>query len=185
MSNAADMVIFLPHQPQHVPWVERVEWKRLYDALFELLSMYGRCDRNKWPHGQQDFWVLDDDWGACVQHVEVYRVEMLCPTLIKRIQRLLATKFRLWEVVISTQPQRRNRLLHGTVLSIWSIRVDEFWDSREFRRVYRNRFPWKVPVHGSALATTTYRRPKRRYVLKFAFVPWHRKRWPPKGYQYA
>lgn len=185
MTIAADTAIFVPHQPQHVSWVERIEWRRLYEALFDLLSEYGRCDREKWPHGQQDFWVLDDDRGALLQNVEIYRVEMLCPALIKRIQRLLATKFRVWQVVISTQPRRHNRLLHGTVVAIWSMRVDEFWDLREFRRVYRKRFPWAVAVHGSAVATPPYWRPKRRYVLKHAVVPWHRKRWPPKGYYYA
>lgn len=70
------------------------EWQVLHDHITELLDRFSKKD----PFGRGGYWLVDEDWGAYRQKLEVQDLNLLQPHTIKSLQALLAG-YPDWEIM--------------------------------------------------------------------------------------
>lgn len=70
-------------------------WSTLYDQIVGVLQRFGTED----PFGEADFLLVDDNHGHRRHTVEIHRLRMLDPTLVKML-RVLLQELPNWEIVI-------------------------------------------------------------------------------------
>jgi hypothetical protein len=71
-------------------------WKILYDRIAGLMQQYGTEDH----FGKGDYLIDLDNYGWHLHRIEVHRLHMMQPNIVKELQRLLAD-FTGWEIVIA------------------------------------------------------------------------------------
>ena len=71
------------------------EWGALFDRIRSEMSRFGAEDFL----GRGDFLIVDDNYGARIQTVEIHKLKMLDRTIIKALQELLRD-FPKWEIVV-------------------------------------------------------------------------------------
>lgn len=69
-------------------------WQLLYERICALLRRFGKEDA-VW---RGDYWVVDDNWGFRQQKIYINNLDLLRPSIIKPLQRLLA-EFPDWEIM--------------------------------------------------------------------------------------
>ena len=74
----------------------RERWEALYDALLDVLSSLG----TNHPDGEGDFWIVDDDWDGNLHKVCITKPDFWSNSVKDVIQKLLATSFSDWGVVV-------------------------------------------------------------------------------------
>lgn len=78
------------HNEEH----RAAEWQVLHDRITEVLDRFGRKD----ALGRGDYWLVDEDWGAYRQKVEVQNLNLLQPHIVKSLQAVLAG-YPDWEIM--------------------------------------------------------------------------------------
>ena len=71
-------------------------WAALYDRISAVLSRFGTEDH----YGGGDYLVVDDNYGHRRHTIEIHKLRMLDPTLVRMLRALLA-ELPDWEVVIA------------------------------------------------------------------------------------
>lgn len=71
------------------------EWGELYERIRFVLQQFGEEN----PHGHGDYWVLDDNWGIHQHKVEIHKLQMLQPVIIKTLQNVLI-EYPDWDIMI-------------------------------------------------------------------------------------
>jgi hypothetical protein len=71
-------------------------WEVLYDQVREILGQYGSENYL----GDADYLVVDDNYGWLRQKIEVHKLHMLQPPIVKRLQQLL-NEYPEWEIVLA------------------------------------------------------------------------------------
>lgn len=74
---------------------ERV-WVTLYDTISAVLHRFGAED----PFGNADYLLVDDNYGYRRHIIEIHKLRMLDPDLV-RMLRMLLDEFSDWEIVIA------------------------------------------------------------------------------------
>jgi hypothetical protein len=72
------------------------EWESLFRRIAALLKRFGTQD----AFGRGDFLLVDDNYGWKLQKIEVQRLHMLRPEIVKNLRRLLR-EFPDWEITIA------------------------------------------------------------------------------------
>jgi hypothetical protein len=75
---------------------QRREWTLLYDRVSKTLKQFGTEDH----FGKADYLLVTDNYGPKYHQVEIHRLHMLGPDVVKALQALLRD-FPGWEIVIA------------------------------------------------------------------------------------
>jgi len=76
--------------------VQDTVWTMLYDRISAVLSRFGTEDH----FGGADYLLVDDNYGHRRHIVEIHKLRMLDPALVKMLRMLLA-ELPDWEIVIA------------------------------------------------------------------------------------
>jgi hypothetical protein len=71
-------------------------WGALYDRIGDLLRPL--AVENAFREG--DYWLVDENWGVYQHKLEIQKLELLRPHVVKALQALL-NGYRDWEIVVS------------------------------------------------------------------------------------
>jgi hypothetical protein len=96
---------------------DRESWLTLYTAIKTLLDLFG--------DQENDYWLVDDDWGWQVQQVEFQNLDLLRPEVIKSLQALLAG-YPDWLITVRIGVPGKRGIWPGMGLRIyWDKIVDD------------------------------------------------------------
>jgi len=76
--------------------VQEEAWEHLYKRILEVLAPFGVEDH----FGKADYLLVDDNYGWTRHTIEIHRLRMLDPALVKQL-RVLLHDLADWEIVIS------------------------------------------------------------------------------------
>src|SRR5262245_2670282 len=76
---------------------QRREWLALYDQIRAVLQQFGEED--DYP-GRKDFWLFNENLGLWQHKIEMGKLDMLRPVVIKSLQKLLIGCPN-WEIAVS------------------------------------------------------------------------------------
>ena len=83
---------------------ERV-WEELYKQILNVLARFGIED----AFGKADYLLVDDNYGWTRHTIEIHKLRMLDPALVKALRSLLGD-LKEWEIVISIDiPDTENK----------------------------------------------------------------------------
>src|SRR5262245_27138256 len=90
---------------------QRREWLALYDQIRAVLQQFGEED--DYP-GRKDFWLFNENLGLWQHKIEMGKLDMLRPVVIKSLQKLLIG-YPNWEIAVSvTSPEAEHAMAcHG------------------------------------------------------------------------
>lgn len=71
-------------------------WDRLYREILDVLSRFGTED----PFGGADYLLVDDNYGWRQHTIEIHKLRMLDPALVKLLRPLLY-ELKDWEIVVA------------------------------------------------------------------------------------
>lgn len=72
------------------------QWDTLYDQISKTLQLFGTEDH----FGKGDYLLVSDNMGPKYHQVEVHRLHMLQPTVIKALQ-ALRRDFPGWQIIVA------------------------------------------------------------------------------------
>jgi hypothetical protein len=119
--------------------VRRKEWEALYADLVSALAPFGREN----PHGDGDFWVVDDDWGGYQHKICVSQLSFLTGEVAEAVQRALVKYSLPWEVVIALDFADPSRPPDGEGVLVRKSAIDSHWDARRLSQKYGAQFRWE------------------------------------------
>jgi len=106
--------------------IQESEWVQLHDLISKALDQFGK--KNAFREG--DYWLLDDNWGWRRHQLEVQKVELLRPHVIKALQALLVD-FPNWDMTVRVDVPGKEKVWPGMGVVIYPNEiVDEL--QREF-----------------------------------------------------
>jgi hypothetical protein len=79
-------------------------WELLYNDIGELLERFGRED----PFGDGDYWIVEDNIGTRQHKIVVQNLDLLEPSVVAALRRLLVA-YPGWEIVVAVDdPKQRS-----------------------------------------------------------------------------
>jgi hypothetical protein len=115
---------------------ESMEWEELYNKILANLIRLGRNDAT----GDGDFWLLDDDYGSCMQKICIFRIEILTTALVGELQSILKSGYSRWSIQIVLELLPPDEDVSHEGIEIFADRVEEHWDRAMLRARFRSRF---------------------------------------------
>jgi hypothetical protein len=77
------------------PDLQDQEWNILFDRVSETLHRLSETI----GFGDEDYWILNDNWGHQRQEIEIRNLRLLQPFVVEALQALLAD-YPKWEIAI-------------------------------------------------------------------------------------
>ena len=109
------------------------EWKELYERIKAVLQPYGEDDIDS-----GDFYVVDEIFESYVHQVEMHKLDMLQPEVIKLLQGVLAG-YPDWEIEISVSiPEAKISIDPGEGLTLRDDAIIDGLDRKLLPKKYRN-----------------------------------------------
>jgi hypothetical protein len=118
---------------------QELEWAALYDRIKDVYRYFTRAGSSE----GNDYWLLDENWGAYRHEIEIQNLDLLKPQVIESLQATLAS-FPQWEIAIGIDVTQKFKEwpAMGLVVRDNEIidRLQRQYLPREFQKVaYRSR----------------------------------------------
>lgn len=120
----------------------RREWRSLYRALIRLMAPLGKNDILE----PTDYFIVGDDMGGRDHKICIFRMELLTPNLVQRIQALLRARFPRWSVLFQPEIVHPSVSIPTAGIRVHPRYVAANWNARRLRRDLGPAFVWPDPI---------------------------------------
>ena len=133
--HAHNLRIVLFGRDLPAPKAKSAEWKKIFDRLQKLLAAAGKED----ACGGADYLLVRDEVEEPGHKIEVQNPELLTPTLIQEIQRILKGGFfgwkNVWYVIIQIDVDRLQLDTEPFCMVVWTDHIDDIGDRKRLKEL--------------------------------------------------
>ena len=114
------------------------EWRALYATLSAILSGFGTEN----SFGEDDYWLVDDNYGSPQHKICVARISFITRPLVAEIQRALRQYALPWEVLFAFDPRDPRLDPADLGITVRKADIEECWDPKRLAQAFGPEFKW-------------------------------------------